>query len=71
MIKLTRLNGQTFMLNAIFIEQLQSFPDTTITLSNGKKIVVLESEDDVLVKMTKFYQTVGIVRLTNNQVEGS
>lgn len=71
MIKLTRLNGQAFILNAIFIEQVQSFPDTTITLSNGKKIVVLDSEDDVMLKVTKFYQEVGIVRLTDNEVGGS
>lgn len=71
MIKLTRLNGQSFMLNAIYIEQVQSFPDTTITLSNGRKIVVLDTEDDVMLKVTKFYQEVGIVRLTNNEVGGS
>ncbi|OIJ09909.1 hypothetical protein BKP35_15615 [Anaerobacillus arseniciselenatis] len=70
MIKLTRLNGQPFMLNAIFIEQVQSFPDTTITLSNGNKIVVLDSEDDVMLKVTEFYQKVGIVRLTNSDLEG-
>jgi flagellar protein FlbD len=71
MITLTRLNGHSFMLNAIFIEQIQSFPDTTITLSNGKKIVVLESEDEVKLKITMFYQEVGIVRLINNEVEES
>lgn len=59
------------MLNAIFIEQLQSFPDTTITLSNGKKIVVLETEEDVVENITKYYQKVGIVRLINDEVEGS
>lgn len=71
MIKLSRLNGQSFMLNAIYIEQVQSFPDTTITLANGKKIVVLEAEDDVMLQVTKFYKEVGIVRLINDEVEGS
>jgi flagellar protein FlbD len=70
MIKLTRLNGQPFMLNAIYIEQVQSFPDTTITLSNGKKIVVLETEDDVMLKISSFYQKVGIVRLIGDETEG-
>ncbi|MGL4818592.1 MAG: flagellar FlbD family protein, partial [Bacilli bacterium] len=42
MIKLTRLNGGTFYLNALHIEQLQSTPDTTLLLSNGKVIVVRE-----------------------------
>ena len=71
MIKLTRLNGVPFILNAIYIEQVQSFPDTTITLANGKKIVVLDSEDDVMLKVIDFYDKVGIVRLTNNETEGS
>jgi flagellar protein FlbD len=71
MIKLTRLNGQSFVLNAIFIEQVQSFPDTTITLSNGKKIVVLDSEEDVMLKTVEFYQEVGIVRLMKKEAEES
>ncbi len=71
MIKLSRLNGQSFMLNAIYIEQVQSFPDTTITLANGKKIVVLEEEVDVMLKVIKFYKDIGIVRLINDEVEGS
>lgn len=71
MIKLSRLNGQSFTLNAIYIEQVQSFPDTTITLANGKKIVVLEEEVDVMLKVIKFYKDIGIVRLINDEVEGS
>ncbi|OIJ13158.1 hypothetical protein BKP37_11670 [Anaerobacillus alkalilacustris] len=66
MIKLTRLNGHSFLLNCIYIEQIQSFPDTTITLTNGKKIVVLDSEEDVMLKVTNFYQKVGIAKLVND-----
>ncbi|OIJ17841.1 hypothetical protein BKP45_19975 [Anaerobacillus alkalidiazotrophicus] len=66
MIKLTRLNGHSFILNGIYIEQVQSFPDTTITLTNGKKIVVLDSEEDVMLKVTNFYQKVGIAKLVND-----
>jgi flagellar protein FlbD len=61
MIKLTRLNGSSFSLNAIYIEQIQSFPDTTITLTNGKKIVVRESEDDVILLITDFFRQISIV----------
>ncbi|MBU9714546.1 flagellar FlbD family protein [Evansella tamaricis] len=67
MIQLTRLNNQTFTLNALYIEQIQAFPDTTITLTNGKKLVVKESEDDVAVKVQSFYQQVG---LTSIQIKG-
>lgn len=56
MIKVTRLNGQPFTLNALFIEQIECFPDTTITLSNGKKFVVKEDEEAVLEKIAAFYR---------------
>ncbi|MDN4073432.1 flagellar FlbD family protein [Fictibacillus terranigra] len=58
MIMLTKLNGETFTLNAVFIEQVQSFPDTTITLTSGKKFVVKESETAVAEKTGSFYQSI-------------
>ncbi|CJR67466.1 swarming motility protein SwrD [Bacillus subtilis] len=60
MIKVTRLNGQPFTLNALFIEQIECFPDTTITLSNGKKFVVKEDEEAVLEKIVAFYRKIQI-----------
>ncbi|MBL3647171.1 swarming motility protein SwrD [Bacillus vallismortis] len=60
MIKVTRLNGQPFTLNALFIEQIECFPDTTITLSNGKKFVVKEDEEAVLEKIATFYRKIQI-----------
>ncbi|ASB60896.1 hypothetical protein SC22_12970 [Bacillus sp. A053] len=60
MIKVTRLNGQPFTLNALFIEQIECFPDTTITLSNGKKFVVKEDEEAVLEKIASFYRNIQI-----------
>lgn len=60
MILLTRFNGETFRLNALLIEQIQSHPDTTITLVSGKKMVVREKEDDVVQRVIEFYQKVGL-----------
>ncbi|OCI05128.1 hypothetical protein BBP22_09635 [Bacillus paralicheniformis] len=60
MIKVTRLNGQPFILNALFIEQIECFPDTTITLSNGK-FVVKEDEDTVVDTIVSFYQKIQIL----------
>lgn len=70
MITLTRLNGKTFTLNAIYIEQVEAFPDTTITLTNGKKIVVRESVKDVVELVNHFYRQISIIRLPR-EVEGS
>lgn len=61
MIQLTKLNGDFFTLNAVMIEQVQSFPDTTITLINGKKIVVQNPEEEVALMVMSFYQKSGIL----------
>lgn len=60
MIQLTRLNGELFTINAVMIEQIQSYPDTTITLMNGKVIVVKNPEQEVVDLVTAFYQRTGI-----------
>lgn len=63
MIQLTRLNGDEFNLNALYIEQVQSFPDTTVTLTNGKKLVVKEPEQEVIKLIKQFYRQVGLAGL--------
>ncbi|MCL6586023.1 MAG: flagellar FlbD family protein [Anoxybacillus sp.] len=70
MITLTRLNGKVFTLNALYIEQVEAFPDTTITLTNGKKIVVRESVQDVVELVNHFYRQISIIGLPR-EVEGS
>ncbi|WP_188454383.1 flagellar FlbD family protein [Virgibacillus oceani] len=60
MIQLTKLNNETFTLNAFMIEKLQSHPDTTITLMNGKTIVVRETEKHVSDLITAYYQKIGL-----------
>ncbi len=61
MIELTRLNGEKFTLNALYILQVQSFPDTTIRLTNGDLVVVKESESEVLDKTIAFYKKINIL----------
>ena len=60
MIVLKRLNGESFTLNALLIEQFQAYPDTTITLINGKKIVVRNSEKEVSELVINYYQNIGL-----------
>lgn len=61
MIQLTNFNGETFTLNAMYIERIQSFPDTTITLFNGKKLVVKETELEVKESVSNYFQQIGLV----------
>ncbi|MBN8191456.1 flagellar FlbD family protein [Bacillus sp. NTK074B] len=67
MITLTRLNGKSFTLNALYIETIEAFPDTTILLTNGRRYVVKETVDEVDVLSLSFYQK---VTLLNLQQEG-
>ncbi len=55
MIDVTRMNGTTLTINNDLIETVEEMPDTVITLTTGKKIIVKESRQDVknLVKLFK------------------
>ena len=48
MIRLTRLDGEAFVLNAELIRYVEARPDTFITLSGGERVVVRESMDEVV-----------------------
>jgi flagellar protein FlbD len=60
-IKVSRLNGKPFIINALYIETIESFPDTTITLTNGNKYVIKEKEEKVLALILEFYQSVNLL----------
>jgi len=65
LITVTRLNGKKFQINALYIETIESFPDTTITLTNGHKFVVLEKEDQIQKQIILFYQSINMLGRTN------
>jgi flagellar protein FlbD len=48
MIRLTRLSGAPFVLNADLIERIDRTPDTVITLGDGTKYVAAEDIDTVV-----------------------
>lgn len=58
MIRLTRLSGIEFVLNAEMIEYMESTPDTVITLTNGHKYVVLEELDEVTNRIISYKQRI-------------
>ena len=62
MIELTRFNETKFTLNAEIIEMIEETPDTVITLTTGKKIIVKESRQEVsnLVKLYRYEVNSGI-----------
>ena len=55
MIDVTRMNGKQFTLNSDLIETIEETPDTVLTLTTGKKIIVKESRQEVK-KLVKLYR---------------
>ena len=47
MIELTRLNLTQFSINPELIEMVESTPDTVITLTTGRKLIVKETRQEV------------------------
>ena len=54
MIKVTRINDSVLVVNADLIEFIEAIPDTMISLTTGKKIMVRETLDDVVDRVTEF-----------------
>ncbi|MBF0544194.1 MAG: flagellar FlbD family protein [Candidatus Riflebacteria bacterium] len=54
MVKLTRFNGTSYYLNAELIQSVESVPDTIITLTTGKTIMVKESQKTVIKKILRY-----------------
>ena len=57
MIKLTRLDGEVFVLNAELIRYVEARPDTFVTLTNGERLVVRQSMDEVMDLAIRYQQT--------------
>ena len=54
MVKLTRINGTEIVINADLIEFVETLPDTIVTLTNGQKIIIRESIDQVVERVKEF-----------------
>lgn len=54
MIKVSRLNGKEFYLNSDLIEFIEETPDTVLTLTTGKKLVVEESAQVIIDRILEF-----------------
>ena len=55
---MTRFNKTTLVINAEIIEFLEATPDTVITLTDGKKIVVVEPVDEIIEKIITYRQMI-------------
>jgi len=58
MIRLTRLNGRPFVLNAEQIKSVEETPDTMILLLNGEQFVVQEGMEEVVRRAIEYGRSV-------------
>ena len=61
MIKLTRLGGEPFVLNAELIRYIEKRPDTFVTLTTGERVVVVETMDEVVERTIEYQRSKHLV----------
>ena len=54
MIRVTRINNTPLVLNSDLIEQIEMVPDTMIALTNGQRLFVQETVDEVVERIIEF-----------------
>ena len=54
MITITRLNDKEIVLNCELIELVEANPDTTITTTTGRKLIVKESVEEIVAATKKY-----------------
>ncbi|MEZ6086824.1 MAG: flagellar FlbD family protein [Pirellulaceae bacterium] len=74
MIKLTRIDGEPFILNAELIRYIENRPDTFITLTSGERFIVRETMAEVVDRAIGYQQqkhmTPPMPRMNGNLVAG-
>lgn len=54
MITVTKINDRDIIVNCDLIELIETTPDTTLTMTTGKKIIVLDTVDEILNKVVSY-----------------
>jgi len=60
MIRLTRINGRPFVLNAEHIKSIEETPDTLILLLSGEQVLVKEPMDEVVRRAIDYARSVRV-----------
>lgn len=59
MIKLTRFNHSELIVNADLIEFIEQTPDTVVTMVTGRKVLVLESAEEIVKRVVTYRHEAG------------
>lgn len=69
MIKVTRLDNRELVVNADHVEFVEATPETIISLTTGRKVIVRESVDEVIKRVVEYRHRV--VPAVRSAVNGS
>lgn len=58
MIEVTSLGGKKYYLNNEIIYKIESLPDTTIVLLDGRSLVVKDEIEDIIKKIVRYKQEI-------------
>ena len=68
MIHVTRLNHSSVILNCDLIEFIENTPDTVITLTNDRKITVLETTEEIIERVRDYRRSLAAPDYPANKV---
>jgi flagellar protein FlbD len=54
LIRVTRISGEEFVLNAELIQYVEARPDTIITLVGKERVIVKESLDEIIRRVIEY-----------------
>lgn len=69
MIFVTKLTGESYLLNNHLIETAEEKPDTTLTLSGGKILIVKESLEELQKKIVVFESSIKDIRNMKSDIK--
>ena len=58
MIEVTKLSGESIIVNADHIETVEAHPDTTLVLHNDKRIVIKDSVPEVVRRVLAYQRSI-------------
>ncbi len=58
MVQVSRLNGKSYYVNPNLIETIEETPDTVITLTTEKKLIIKEKVTEVISRILKYNQSI-------------
>lgn len=65
MIEVTRFHDEPAIINAELIEMIEARPDTIITMTTGRKIIVTESVEELVQRVIEYRQAIRPIIKTN------